>query len=441
MDNTVLLHCGMSASSHAASTEENPDPGWWEQFIGPGRALDTDFFYIICVNNLGSCYGSSGPSSIDPKTGQPYGSTFPTFTIQDQVKCQFALLEHLGIDRIHASVGSSLGGMQALTAAALYGSRVKNVVSISACTSTHPGGIAFRQMQRECIMSDPNWNKGDYYSGDGPVNGLRLARQAGTITYRSGPEWQTRFGRTKVSNELVIGENFMIEQYIRHQGKKWATKRAFDPNSLIWMSTAMDNFTLEQIVPESGDLSLEYGMRDIMQPALVIGVQTDVLFPCWQQREIAKVLRKIGNQRVSYYELDSIFGHDTFLLDTVAVGGAVKGHLEQEPNGASHLHMDSARSASVLLGALWNKEFSADSMERLFHALAQNRGKVSIDEVSSLLYLVAMTMGEHCDKVTLEEILKYIKSLDGNNDGMLSKEEFMSLDLTFVCSRFCHEST
>uniref|UniRef100_A0A7S0DFA2 AB hydrolase-1 domain-containing protein n=1 Tax=Amorphochlora amoebiformis TaxID=1561963 RepID=A0A7S0DFA2_9EUKA len=333
-DNAILLHCGMSASSHAKSTDVNPEPGWWEKFIGPGLALDTDIFFVICANNLGSCFGSTGPSSVNPGTKKPYGSSFPTFTVQDQVRCQFALLDSLGIDVLHGSVGSSLGGMQSLCATSMFPDRIKNVISISACASTHPGGIAFRQMQRECIMADPDWKQGDYYESDPPLQGLRLARQAGTITYRSGPEWATRFGRARVTKDLAIGHNFEIEKYIRYQGEKWAKGGGFDPNSLIWMTTAMDAFTMERKNPKTGEVSLLEGFKPIQCPALVIGVQTDVLFPSWQQKEVADLLRDAGNTHVSYYELDSFYGHDTFLLDTISIGGAVKGHLEHEPCGA-----------------------------------------------------------------------------------------------------------
>jgi homoserine O-acetyltransferase len=178
-DNTILLHCGMSASSHAKSNLANQSPGWWEGFIGPGLALDTNVFFVICSNNLGGCYGTTGPSSTNPATGAPYGGSFPMLSVQDMVRAQFAMLDSLGIERLHASVGASLGGMQSTCAAAIFPERVGKFVSISACARSFPGSIAFRYTQRQAVMSDPNWNGGDYY-GEGqqhPDAGLKLARE------------------------------------------------------------------------------------------------------------------------------------------------------------------------------------------------------------------------------------------------------------------------
>ncbi|CAK9035840.1 unnamed protein product, partial [Durusdinium trenchii] len=324
-DNVILLQCGMSASSHACSHARNPAPGWWEEYIGPGRPLDTNLFYVICTNNLGGCYGSSGPSAINSHTGQRYGSSFPRFEVQDQVAAQFVLLDHLGIDQVHACVGASLGGMQSVCAASMFPDRVRKFVSISACAKSFPGSIAFRHAQRQAIMSDPNWRGGDYYDGQLPANGLRLARQLGTITYRSGLEWQQRFGQSLakgITKREGLKNEFMIENYLAHQGEKWVN--AYDPNSLLWISKAMDGFSLEK-PDRDGKPSLLEGLKEAMMPALVIGVQHDVLFPVWQQKEIADTLRKAGNKGVVYYELDSIYGHDSFLLDAVSIGPAVKG--------------------------------------------------------------------------------------------------------------------
>lgn len=163
-DNTILLHTGLSAHTHAASNEFDSRPGWWEKFIGPGRALDTNKYFVICTNVIGSCYGSTGPSSLNPETGRPYGTDFPAITVEDMVRAQFLLLDSLKINTIHASVGSSLGGMQSLAAAALYPDRVKRVVSISAAARSHPSSIAIRFAQRQAIVADPNWQAGHYYN-------------------------------------------------------------------------------------------------------------------------------------------------------------------------------------------------------------------------------------------------------------------------------------
>ncbi|KAI6047500.1 Alpha/Beta hydrolase protein [Pisolithus marmoratus] len=370
-DNVILLQTGLSASSHAASTPLNPSPGWWEKFIGPGRALDTSQFFVICSNVLGSCYGSTGPSSIDPTTGQRYATHFPILSIFDMVKAQFALLDHLGVDRLYASVGSSMGAMQSLAAGWLFPQRVGKIVSISGTGRSSPGSIAMRYAQRSVLMADPNWNNGFYYDGLPPHTGMKLARQIATITYRSGPEWDLRFGRklhdTRMTDESrmtpKLCPEFMIETYLDHQGEQFCLK--YDANSLLYVSKAMDLFDLTlpaikrlglspaQKAPPKPTPSLEEaqtmallkshpppanppphlpdlaeGLRPLASiPTLVLGVQSDILFPVEQQREVVDALRMAGNSRVSYFELGGVWGHDTFLLDVLNVGGAVRGFL------------------------------------------------------------------------------------------------------------------
>ncbi|KAG2195614.1 hypothetical protein INT47_005982, partial [Mucor saturninus] len=398
-DNAILIHTGLSASSHAKSHEKNTKPGWWEDFIGPGANIDTNKFFVICTNAVGGCYGSTGPSSIDPADGERYATRFPIITIFDMIRAQFKLLDHLGIDKLHASVGSSMGGMQSIAAAKLFPERVKRLISISACARSHPYSIALRHTQRQVLMADPNWNKGFYYKGIPPHVGMKLAREIATISYRSGPEWELRFGR-KRSNENqspALCPDFLIETYLDHQGERFCLQ--YDPNSLLYISKAMDMFDMssseiaklarqrqhnlpkiEEILkhrqglehPEEEDSrvmaeacrsvmgaytalegkqvnnesekkskprlttlssdpatqDLVEGMSGITMPTLVLGVQSDILFPVWQQKEIAECLRAAGNNRVTYYELDAMFGHDTFLIDRVSVGGAIKGHLE-----------------------------------------------------------------------------------------------------------------
>eukprot|EP00935_MAST-01C_sp_MAST-1C-sp1_P000438 g438.t1 len=441
-DNVILLHCGMSASSHAKSTPENESAGWWEQFIGPGRPLDTNLFFIICSNNLGGCYGTTGPSSTNPATGQPYGSGFPMLSVQDMVRAQFELLDSMGIETLHASVGASLGGMQSVCAAALFPERVGKFVSISACARSFPGSIAFRYTQRQAVMSDPNWNGGDYY-GDGqhhPDAGLKLAREIGTITYRSGPEWQMRFGRKRAGSEVedlgrdpqrpltVKGLNFEIEAYLRHQGQKWLNQ--FDANTMVWISKAMDAFTLEQPGPgKSGEaaLSLEAGLSGVQMPALVIGVQTDVLFPCWQQKEIADTLKKVGNKHVTYYELDAIFGHDTFLLDVNAIGSAVKGHIEQEPGGSARLWEDAAEATGEVLAKLVRTDYSDETLRQMFKAIERPKGsgKCDVTEAKTMISLVWSRKGEV--RMSRDDIDQLVATFDKNEDRQISKREFLEI--------------
>lgn len=370
-DNVILLQTGLSASSHAASTSLNPSPGWWEKFIGPGRALDTSQFFVVCSNVLGGCYGSTGPSSIDPTTGQRYATRFPILSIFDMVKAQFALLDHLGVDRLYASVGSSMGAMQSLAAGWLFPNRVGKVVSISGTARSSPGSIAMRYAQRSVLMADPNWNNGFYYDGLPPHTGMKLARQIATITYRSGPEWDLRFGRKLHDTSLTdesrtapkLCPEFMIETYLDHQGEQFCLK--YDANSLLYVSKAMDLFDLtlpaikrlglsptEKATPSTTPSleeaqttallkshpppanppphlpELAEGLRPLASiPTLVLGVQSDILFPVEQQREVVDALRLAGNSRVSYFELGGVWGHDTFLLDVLNVGGAVRGFL------------------------------------------------------------------------------------------------------------------
>ncbi|KAJ2661834.1 Serine O-succinyltransferase [Coemansia sp. RSA 1199] len=369
--NAILVHTGLSGSSHAHSHERNANPGWWEKFIGPGRALDTDKFFVVCTNVLGGCYGSTGPSSIDPQTGERFATTFPLLTVNDIVRAQFHLLDHLGIQKLHASVGASMGGMQSLCAAALHPERVGRLVSISACARSHPYSIALRFAQRQALMSDPNFNRGFYYDSVQPHVGMKLARAVATVTYRSGPEWELRFGRRRRAPELppALCPDFLIETYLDHQSERFCLQ--YDANSLLYVSKAMDMFDISRSVTDrlarqresvvldgsgsaaapvclnereqldAGEASsvetdeeilddLVSGVRNVLQPALVLGVQSDILFPVKQQREIADILRKAGNERVTYYELDAMYGHDTFLIDVVNVGAAIKGHLENE---------------------------------------------------------------------------------------------------------------
>ncbi|XP_046328344.2 acetyltransferase efuC-like [Haliotis rufescens] len=324
-NNAVLISAGLSASSHAKSHKDNVRPGWWEKFVGPGCAVDTDKFFVICTNNLGGCYGTSGPSSVNPVTGKPYGTTFPIVSVEDMVNAQMLLLDHLGIQKLHASVGSSLGGMCSVLNTVLYPERVGRLISISSCAQSHPSAIALRYLQRKCIMSDHHWNKGHYYDAEFPMIGMKLAREIATLTYRSGPEWNERFGRSRISDidPPSLCPTFHIENYLEHQGESFSTK--FDPNSLLYISKAMDLFDVAE-----GFSSLEEGLSQVTCPAMIIGVQTDILFPIWQQRKLAQVLQDAGNDSVTFYELNSMYGHDTFLLDLNGVGTAVKGFLETD---------------------------------------------------------------------------------------------------------------
>ncbi|KAK3330682.1 Alpha/Beta hydrolase protein [Apodospora peruviana] len=389
--NVILLHTGLSASSHAHSTPANPQPGWWEKFIGPGLSLDTDKYHVICTNVIGGCYGSTGPSSVDPADGRLYATRFPILTMEDMVRAQFRLLDSLGVKKLYASVGSSMGGMQSLAAGVLFPERVGRIVSISGCARSHPYSIAMRHTQRQVLMMDPNWNRGFYYGHVPPHAGMKLAREIATVTYRSGPEWEQRFGRRRAdpSKPPALCPDFLIETYLDHAGEKFCL--TYDPNSLLYVSKAMDLFDLgvenqrtaaarraerqkflkdgvypatpeamcsltlpekpyeEQPETKSNESQVSSASQIIQtgskppedlvaglaalwdHPTLVMGVASDILFPAWQQREVAEALRLAGNRNVAHFELSeeqSMFGHDTFLLDVKNVGGALKNFLQ-----------------------------------------------------------------------------------------------------------------
>ncbi|KAK9446912.1 Alpha/Beta hydrolase protein [Limtongia smithiae] len=374
--NAILLHTGLSASSHAHSNTHNPAPGWWEKFIGPGCALDTNKFFVICTNVIGGCYGSSGPSSIDPSDGERYATRFPIVTVDDMTRAQHRLLvDHLGIAKLHASVGASMGGMQSLSFGTQFPDAVGRIVSISGCARSHPYSIAMRHTQRQVLMADPNWKRGFYYDAVPPHAGMKLAREIATITYRSGPEWEQRFGRKRADPRKppALCADFLIETYLDHQGEKFCLE--YDANSLLYVSKAMDLFDLslsrrnaavqtramlqqsnvepatcalprnpyEEQPEDSGDLhqlsfdearaDLVDGMRILKDiPVFVLGVESDILFPSWQQQEIADILKEGGNESVQHVELGSdvsLYGHDTFLLSLKDVGGPVKAFLEK----------------------------------------------------------------------------------------------------------------
>lgn len=385
--NAILLHTGLSASSHAHSTEVNKKPGWWEKFIGPNAPLDTDKYFIICTNVIGGCYGSTGPSSTDPADGQHYATRFPILTMEDMVRAQFRLLDTFGISRLYASVGSSMGGMQSLAAGVLFPERVGKIVSVSGCARSHPYSIAMRHTQRQVLMMDPNWARGFYYGGIPPHSGMKLAREIATVTYRSGPEWEQRFGRRRAdpSRPPALCPDFLIETYLDHAGEKFCLE--YDANSLLYVSKAMDLFDLGREQQARMSLLRKENLSKVVSPGqeqgetrscslalpdkpyeeqtsdspstsfsepvastshrppddlvaglsplrnhavLVMGVASDILFPAWQQREIAETLRAAGSRSVTHVELGedtSLFGHDTFLLDLEHIGGNIRSFL------------------------------------------------------------------------------------------------------------------
>jgi len=312
-DNGVLIFTGLSPTAHAASSPADPTPGWWEDMVGPGRPIDTRRFFVICVNSLGSHFGSTCPASIDPATGHPYRLTFPVLTVEDIAHGGCEVVRSLGIDRLASVVGPSLGGMVVLAFAALYPNGTRSLVSISAAPRSLPFAIALRSLQREMIRRDPDWQDGNYPPGGGPIMGMRLARKLGMITYRSAKEWAIRFGRERVTQERRPGDpfgiDFEVESYLEAHAVKFTGQ--FDPNAYLYLSRAMDLFDLA----DHGDGSVRDALaRFGVESALVIGVETDLLFPIEQQQELADGLAN-GERAVEFARLPSLQGHDSFLVD------------------------------------------------------------------------------------------------------------------------------
>ncbi len=327
-DNAVLILTGLSPSAHAASSAEDPDPGWWEAIVGPGKALDTGRWFVICVNALGSCKGSTGPASINPETGSPYRLDFPELTLEDVANASHALALGLGIERLACLVGCSMGGMGALAYMLLHPDSVRAHISISTAPQAQPFAIAIRSLQREAIRLDPNWNEGRYDEAHYPEHGMQIARKLGVITYRSAIEWGGRFGRIRLDADRreddPFGFEFQVESYLEGHARRFA--RSYDPNSYLYLSRASDWFDMAEY--GAGDVLA--GLRRIrVERALVIGVDTDILFPLQQQQQIADGLSASG-AAVEFVALDSPQGHDAFLVDTARFGAAIARFLASD---------------------------------------------------------------------------------------------------------------
>jgi homoserine O-acetyltransferase len=311
-DNAVLIFTGLSPSAHASSSPADPSPGWWEEMLGPSRPIDTLRHFVICVNSLGSCFGSTGPASIDPRTGKRYALGFPVLSLEDVATAGQRVVEHLGIETLHTLIGPSMGGLTSLGHAVLFPGRARRLLLISCAARSLPFAIALRSLQREMIRRDPAWAEGRYDPSAGPITGMRLARKLGMITYRSAQEWEQRFGRERIPEERQSGDcfgiDFEIEAYLEAHAQKFTGQ--FDANCYLYLSRASDLFDLA----EHGG-SVEAGLAAVqVERALVIGVATDFLYPIHQQRELAEGLRRAG-RTVEMVELPSIQGHDSFLVD------------------------------------------------------------------------------------------------------------------------------
>ncbi|MEP6938417.1 MAG: homoserine O-acetyltransferase [Rudaea sp.] len=334
-DNAILILTGLSPGAHAAANAADPSPGWWEEMLGPGKHIDSDRWFVICVNSLGSCKGSTGPASVDPRTGNPYRLEFPDLTLEDVANAAFALVRGLGIERLACLIGNSMGGMSALGYLLLHRGAVRTHISISTAPQAQPFAIAIRSLQREAIRLDPQWNQGNYDDDHYPEAGMSIARKLGVITYRSAMEWEGRFARIRLDHDRrdeddPFGAEFAVESYLVGHARKFV--RSFDPNSYLYLSRASDWFDVADHAPtpapgaSAADRAAGALASIDVERALVIGVSTDILFPLSQQQEIADGL-SAGGVQVDFVALDSPQGHDAFLVDIVRFGAAIRGFL------------------------------------------------------------------------------------------------------------------
>jgi homoserine O-acetyltransferase len=320
--NAVLILTGLSPDAHAASSEENPGDGWWEPMIGPGKPINTDRHFVICVNSLGSCKGSTGPSCANPKTGLEFRLSFPDLVIADIASATLMVLKSLGIEQLRAMVGPSMGGMSCLALMKLVPDITRHFLAISTAARAEPFAISIRSLQREMIVRDPNWKDGTYAGEVWPTTGMRLARKLGMISYRSEPEWRKRFGRERQNryNERLFGMHFSVESYLESAARKFI--RNFDPCCYLYLSRAIDMYDISE---GYGDMQSAFASIKL-ESARVIGVDTDFLWPPHQQKEICQMFS--GNGIKCHLEmLPSIYGHDSFLVDYKRFCPAVETYL------------------------------------------------------------------------------------------------------------------
>lgn len=307
--NAILVGHALSGDAHAAGLHEgDKSPGWWDTMIGPGKAFDTAKYFVICSNIIGGCKGSTGPSSINPKTGKRYALDFPIITVSDMVNAQRYLIDHLGIERLLCVVGGSLGGMQTLQWVASYPDRVRGAIPIATALKHSPQQIAFDEVGRQAIMADPDWRGGDYYEHSQPEKGLAVARMIGHITYMSDQSMEEKFSRRlkDKSYSFKFTSDFEVEGYLRYRGDSFVKR--FDANSYLYITKALDYFDLSggRLIPPGKTIDTRF---------LVIAFKSDWLYPSYQAQEIVRQL-KTRHADATYCEIKSTYGHDAFLLET-----------------------------------------------------------------------------------------------------------------------------
>ena len=330
-DNVVLVLHALTGDSHVAGYYSPSDqkPGWWDIMVGPGKPIDTNKYFVVCSNILGGCMGSTGPCSMNPESGRPYGLEFPMVTIGDMVTAQKALLDHLEIGKILAVVGGSIGGMQALEWSVRYPEMVTSAIAL-ATTSRHSAlAIAFNEVARQAILADPNWAGGDYYGKARPDTGLAVARMIGHITYLSDESMRLKFGRRlqdKTDFSFNFDADFQVESYLRYQGAGFVER--FEANSFLYITKASDYFDLKR---QHGNGSLVRAFSKTRAKFLVASFTSDWLYPTYQSRELVQAMKKNGLD-VSFCELESKWGHDAFLLPNERLNLMIRAFLERISN-------------------------------------------------------------------------------------------------------------
>ncbi len=324
-DNAILILHALSGDSHVAKHDKEDIKGWWEKFVGPQKAIDTNNFFVICSNVLGGCRGSQGPASINKKNGQPYAMDFPVVTIRDMVKAQKQLIDYLGIKKLYAVIGGSMGGMQALEWSITYPDLVHKVIGIATTARLSPQSMAFDVVGRQAIMSDPDFNNGNYYCNEKEtyIAGLSVARMIAHITYLSEDSLNYKFGRRLQDIDRLrfnFDTEFQLESYLKYQGEKFVSR--FDANSYLFMTKAMDYFDLHS--RGNGDLSQAFSKASAK--FLIVSYTTDWLFPSVQGKEIVNAIRNNGLD-VSYANITYMYGHDSFLLDQDYLPNLIREYL------------------------------------------------------------------------------------------------------------------
>lgn len=324
-DNTVLVCHALSGNAHVAGLHpETGRPGWWDFHVGPGKAIDTDKFFVICANVLGGCDGTTGPISLHPETGKPYGMDFPAVSVGDMVTVQAKLLDRLGIEELFAVIGGSMGGMQALAWAVSLPRRVRVCVPIATCVSHNAMQIAFNEIGRRAIIAAPNWNGGNYTPDRRPEHGLAVARMVGHVTYLSEYAMTRKFGRNRqpqINPADAEAALFAVESYLHHQGESFVNR--FDPNSYIYLTKALDEFDL------FGGQPPEDVLQHVTARFLVISFASDWLYPPAQSRELVRLLKR-ARAVVTYINLETLYGHDSFLIENPEFSNIVRHYLENE---------------------------------------------------------------------------------------------------------------